>query len=148
MPSNPFRGFMDSMHESNRSMEQWMRGYPDPSQIHQRHSSQADAWTPEIEVISDESNLIILIDLPGVRGEDIEIALSDGTLTIYGERHGHKSEGERHLRERRIGVFRRTLTLPSGISENSISTSLEDGVLEVTVEDYASTSEPRRIQVN
>jgi hypothetical protein len=59
-----------------------------------------------------------LVDLPGVRAEDIAIALSDGTLTVYGEKTGHKSEGERHMRERRIGVFRRSLTLPSVVSEN------------------------------
>lgn len=148
MPNNPFRGFMDSVHESNRARQQWLMGSPDPSQVQQPYSVQADAWTPELEVILEDSNLLILVDLPGVTAEDIEIALSDGTLTIYGERRGHRSGGERHLHERRTGIFRRSLTLPSKVSENGISSNLEDGVLEITVEDYASVSEPRRIQVN
>lgn len=147
MPSNSFRGFMDSLHESNRAMEQWMRGYPDPSQIQRSHSSQSDAWAPEIEVISERSNLIIVVELPGVKPEEIEVALSDDLLTIYGEKREHSSEGERYMRERRAGIFRRSLTLPSEVSENSISTNLEDGVLEITIEDYAGLSEPRRVEV-
>lgn len=148
MPSNPFRGFMDSVHESNRSMQQWMRGYPDPSQAQRPYSSQENPWTPDIEVLFEESNLLILVDLPGVKAEDIEIALSDGLLTVYGEKRGHQSEGERHMRERYTGVFRRSLTLPSKVSENGIDTNLEDGVLQITIEDYASVSEPRHIQIN
>lgn len=147
MATNPFRGFMDTMNESTRGMEQWIRGGPDPSQIHQRHASQATAWTPEVEVIAEESNLLILLDLPGVGPEDLEIALSDGLLTISGNKSERRTGGEHYMRERRVGTFRRSLTLPSVVSESSINTSLEDGVLEITVEDYAGASEPRRIQV-
>lgn len=147
MTINPFRGFMDSMSESTRGMEQWMRGGPDPSQIQQRHTSQASAWVPEAEVIAEGDNLLILLDLPGVRPEDVEIALSDGLLTISGRKGERQTGGEHYMRERRVGTFRRSLTLPAEVSESSIDTNLEDGVLEITVQDYAEASEPRRIQV-
>lgn len=147
MATNPFRGFMDSINESNRAREQWMRGAPNPGEIHQRHTSQASAWTPEVEVIAEESNLLILVDLPGVKPEDVEVALSDGLLTISGNKGERQTGSEHYMRERRVGTFRRSLTLPSEVSESSINTSLEDGVLEITIEDYAGASEPRRIQV-
>lgn len=147
MATNPFRGFMDTMSESTRGMEQWMRGGPDPSQIHQRHTSQATAWMPEIEVIAEGDTLLILLDLPGVRPEDVEIALSDGLLTISGQKGERQTGGEHYMRERRVGTFRRTLTLPSEVSESTVDTNLEDGVLEITVRDYPGASEPRHIQV-
>ena len=147
MATNPFRGFMDAMSESTRGMEQWMRGGPDPSQIHQRHPSQASAWVPEVEVIAEGNNLLILLDLPGVGPEDIEIDLSDGLLTISGQKGERQTGGEHYLRERRVGTFRRSLTLPAAVSESAIDTNLENGVLEITVRDYAGASEPRRIQV-
>ncbi|MDN5697522.1 MAG: Hsp20/alpha crystallin family protein [Rubrobacter sp.] len=120
---------------------------PDPSQIHQRHTSRATAWTPEVEVIAEEDNLLILMDLPGVRPEDVEIALSGGLLTISGQKGERQTGGEHYVRERRVGTFRGSLTLPSEGSESTVDTNLEDGVLEITVENYAGASEPRRLQV-
>lgn len=145
--NNPFRGFIDTMSETNRMRQEWMREGPSPGEIQQRGSSQKDAWTPLVEVIAEESNLVILVDLPGVRPEDIELAFSGGLLTISGQRTERQRNGERYSHERPLGVFRRGLTFPSGVSEGNIKTHLEDGVLEITVEDYARLSEPRRIQV-
>lgn len=144
--ANPFRGFMDTMSEANRMRGDWMRG-PNPGELHKPGSSQEDAWTPEVDVLAEEGNLVVLIDLPGVRPEDVELALSDGLLTISGQRAGRETGGEHYARERRSGAFRRSLTFPTGVSESKIDTNLEDGVLEITVENYAGVSEPRRIEV-
>lgn len=145
--NNPFRGFMDTVSETTRMRENWLQGRPSPGEIQQRGSSQQDAWTPLVEVIAEESNLVILVDLPGVRPDDIELAFSGGLLTISGQRRERQTSGERYSQERPLGIFRRSLTFPTGVSEGNITTNLEDGVLEITVEDYAQLSEPRRVEV-
>ncbi|MBA2442410.1 MAG: Hsp20/alpha crystallin family protein [Rubrobacter sp.] len=146
MATNPFRGFMDTMSETNRMRQSWMR-YPAPGDVHLQGQSQESAWTPEVDVLAEEDNLVVLVDLPGVRPEDVELALSDGLLTISGQRAGRQTGGEHYTPERRSGTFRRSLTFPTGVSESNIDTSLVDGVLEITVEDYAGLSEPRRVEV-
>ena len=52
-----------------------------------------------------------------------------------------------YVHERFYGVFRRSMTLPAGIDEDDISAEFDNGLVEITVEGAASSSEPRRIEV-
>jgi HSP20 family protein len=144
--SNPFRGFFDSVSENNRAMENWMTTAPHPGEV-QRERGYADAWTPEVDVLSEGSDLVMLVEVPGVAEDDVEISLSGGTLTISGEKHGRGTDGEYYARERRFGYFRRSMTLPQSVRADRIDTSLENGVLEVTIRDYATLSEPERVEL-
>jgi HSP20 family protein len=105
-------------------------------------------WSPAIDVVTKNEDLVIRAELPGVRQEDVDIRLQDNVLTISGERKADR-EQERagyHVRECRHGSFSRSLTLPQGTDENKIRARYEDGVLEVTVEGAgAIQEEPRRI---
>jgi HSP20 family protein len=79
----------------------------------------------------------------------VDITLSRGVLTIQGRR---EAEQERRgagyvVRERRHGSFRRSMQLPEGIDEKSISARFENGVLEVRVAGASAVQEPRRIQI-
>jgi HSP20 family protein len=93
-------------------------------------------WAPAMDVLTKDGNLVIRAELPGVKQEDVDITLQNGLLTISGE-HKVDQEEERggyHVRERRYGSFRRSMTLPEGIDDSKIHAKFEDGVLEVTVE--------------
>jgi HSP20 family protein len=84
-----------------------------------------------------------------VRPDDVDITLHNGVLTISGER---KAEEQRegsgyYVRERRYGSFRRSMTLPQGVDESSISARFDGGVLEVRVSGAAAVQEPKRIQI-
>ena len=78
------------------------------------------------------------------------MTLSNGTLTISGNRELDEDLGtdDFFVRERSWGNFRRIMTLPEGIDESSVSASLEDGLLEVTVTDGARNAEPRSVRVD
>ena len=70
-------------------------------------------------------------------------------MTISGE-HKVDEEEERggyHVRERRYGTFRRSMTLPEGVDDSKIHARFEDGVLEVTVEGAAVEQAPKRIEI-
>ncbi|HET7478823.1 MAG TPA: Hsp20/alpha crystallin family protein [Rubrobacteraceae bacterium] len=108
-------------------------------------------WAPAVDVTTEDGDMVIRAELPGVKREDVDVTLSGGVLTISGER---KEEQERKdagylVRERRYGSFRRAMTLPEGTNESKVSASFEDGVLEVKVRDGASVVEerPRRIEI-
>jgi len=91
---------------------------------------------------------VIDAKLPGLRPEDIEISVEDGRLTIRGERSASSEiSGESsHRVERRYGGFFRSIALPSGIKDDAIEASYDDGVLTITVP-KAEQAKPRRIEV-
>jgi len=143
--SNPFRGFFDSISENNRTTQNWMTG-PHPGEV-QQERGHADAWTPEMDVVSEGSDLVMLVELPGVSEDGIDLSLSGGILTISGRKGGRETDGEYYSRERRFGSFRRSVTLPQGIRANEIDTSFEGGVLEIVIRNYASLSRPEQVQI-
>ena len=94
-----------------------------------------DHWTPKVDVVEREGKLVVKADLPGVKQEDIEIALDDQTLTITARRVEEREwEDERyHHIEREVGELYRALRLPAGIDANTIEATYEAGVLELTI---------------
>ena len=71
-------------------------------------------WTPALDLYQNNDNVVAVVELPGMRKDDIEISLHDGTLTIGGERKKAQPDGngESATRtERFTGKFRRSVTL-------------------------------------
>jgi HSP20 family protein len=102
-----------------------------------------------MDVLTRDGNLVIRAELPGVKPEYVDITLQNGVLTISGE-HKVAQEEERggyHVKERRYGSFRRSMTLPEGTDESKVHARFEDGVLEVTVEGAAVEQAPKRIEI-
>ena len=151
MALRPFggRGFYDPYHEMNRLLDEMMGGTAAPARRLGRQQGVATEWAPAIDALTKDSDLVIRVELPGVKQEDVDISLHDNVLAISGQRRDEQEEerGGYHIRERRYGSFRRSLALPEGIDESKISARYEDGVLEVTVEGAAVAREPKRIQI-
>ena len=151
MALRPFggRGFYDPYHEINRLLDEMTGGTAGLTRRSGRQQGAATEWAPAVDALTKDSDLVIRAELPGVKHEDIDIALHDNVLTISGERRVEEEEerGGYHIRERRYGSFSRSLALPEGIDESKISARYEDGVLEVTVQGAAVAREPKRIQI-
>src|SRR5438067_1193912 len=91
-------------------------------------------WTPAIDLYQSNDNLIAIVELPGMRKEDIEISLHEGMLTIAGERKHEPGEGENAERsERYVGKFRRSISLPTRVDASKVSATYKDGILTVTL---------------
>lgn len=99
------------------------------------NSTTVQGIRPDFEVKEGKEGLEILAELPGVSEKDIDISLSDGVLTISGEKKSEDSkEGETyHITERNYGSFTRSLRLPYEPEEKKITASFTDGVLKLTV---------------
>lgn len=105
-------------------------------------------WSPALDLYQSNDNVVAIIELPGMRKEDIEISLHDGTLTISGERRRETSDGENTERtERYIGKFRRSITLPARVDANKVSATYQDGILTVTLP-KAEEAKPKQIPVS
>jgi HSP20 family protein len=115
-----------------------------------RPRTHATAWAPSTDVLAKGGDLVIRVSLSGVYPEDVEIALSSDVLTVSGQRRSEleDEEGTFYVRERYYGVFRRSWTLPAGISEDDVSADFANGLLEITVRGgAAAVPEPKRIEI-
>jgi HSP20 family protein len=151
MALRPFggRGFYDPHSEINRLLDEMMGGAAGPARRSGPQQGAATEWAPAIDAVTQDGDLVIRAELPGVKQEDVDISLHDNVLTISGERRAEQEEerGGYHIRERRYGSFRRSVALPEGIDESKISAHYEDGVLEVRVQHAAVAREPKRIPI-
>ncbi|MDH3627947.1 MAG: Hsp20/alpha crystallin family protein [Acidobacteriota bacterium] len=106
-------------------------------------------WTPAVDAIESNGNLILSIDLPGVNKDEVEIDVENGELSIRGKRTLTQPEGEVQLRrrERTSGVFERTFVLPETVDTDEATASYKDGVLTITLP-LAESSRPRRVEIH
>jgi HSP20 family protein len=105
-------------------------------------------WAIPLNVSETEDAYELEASLPGVKPEDVEITLTNNTLTISGETKAEEEKEDRtfHMRERRYGSFVRSLTLPSAINPDAVEAHFENGVLKLRVP-KAEEAKPKRIQI-
>jgi HSP20 family protein len=92
-------------------------------------------WVPGVDVFEKDNRLVTKIDLPGMKKEDVKVEVSDGYLTISGERKSEaEEEKEQFYRcEREYGSFYRAVPLPENVKLDDVKATFADGVLEVSV---------------
>ena len=108
------------------------------------------AWMPKIDVKSKGDDIIVRAELPGIDPEAVDIEVTDGVLTIKGERTAEEErEGEGWLiRESSFGTFERSMVLPEGVDPGSISAEYTDGILEVHVPKALEAAKPKTTKVS
>ncbi len=112
-----------------------------------RQSQLFSGWSPALDLYQNTDDVIALVELPGMRKEDIEISLHNGTLTISGERKSETSDGAAERTERYVGKFRRSINLPTRVDASKVSATYRDGILTVTLP-KAEEAKPKQIQVD
>nr|PZN89536.1 MAG: hypothetical protein DIU52_12940 [bacterium] len=95
--------------------------------------SELMTWTPPVEMAETDDELLLSVELPGMKRQDIQVTIDDGVLTIRGEKKEEHEEKEKryHLWERRYGAFERSFTLPRSVDPQGIKARFEDGVLKI-----------------
>lgn len=111
-------------------------------------SSSELAFNPALDLVERDGKLLVRVDLPGMKREDISVEVHRGVLTLSGIRsHEEAREGDRSWHyERTFGAFRRSVRLPKGADESTITANYADGVLEVAL-DLPKEQSPQRIPV-
>jgi HSP20 family protein len=118
------------------------------SGLFEGNGGQAQSWVPMCDAWETDRELVYAFDLPGIAQDKISIELEDGTLTVTAERERSEevSRESFHRVERRFGTFTRTVGLPQGVSEDAVTASFHDGVLEIHVP-KPEEKKPKRIQI-
>lgn len=103
-------------------------------------------YTPLVDIVETGDAFIFQADLPGVRGEDLDIQFDNGTLTIDAKVRPRRQGGSYLWREYGVGHFHRSFSLSSPIDVDRIKAELANGELTLTVPKHES-ARPRKIEV-
>lgn len=103
---------------------------------------------PKVDVIDRDTELVLKAELPGVDKKDLEVTMSDDSVTIKGSSsHEEKEEkGDYHRSEITRGSFSRTVPLPCQVDTSKTQASFKDGMLELTMP-KASQAKRKRVDV-
>jgi len=114
-----------------------------------RSSQLLSGWTPALDLFEDKDNLYVRLELPGMKKEDIDLSLHEGSLSISGERKGEEQlkGAEVYRAERFFGRFQRTVSLPTVVAAEKVKAHYQDGILTVTLP-KAEEAKPKHIDVN
>jgi len=92
-----------------------------------------EEFNPSVDIFEEKNDLVVRAELPGIKKEDIDVTLTDDTITIAGEKKKEKEvEKKNHYRwECSYGSFVRTFTLPTEVQTDKAKTQFKEGVLEI-----------------
>ena len=104
---------------------------------------------PTCDIVEDKNQYRVVVDLPGLKKEEVNIEVHEDRLTISGERkfETKNDEDTRHWIGRAYGRFERSFTLPSFAHTEKTEAKFEDGVLTVTIP-KVEASKPKQIRVS
>jgi HSP20 family protein len=107
----------------------------------------ATAWMLPLDVIETEDEFIVKASIPGINPDELDISLTDNVLTIKGEIKVEEAEDVRyHLRERRFGMFQRSISLPVPVDSDKVEAMYENGVLTLHIP-KAEEVKPKHISI-
>ncbi len=107
------------------------------------------AWIPPVDIFeTDNHDLVVRAELPGISREDIEVSVENSTLVLKGEKKFNAEVKEDQYRriERTYGTFHRSFTLPNTVDTSKVSADFRNGVLTVKLP-FREEAKPRTINV-
>jgi len=101
---------------------------------------------PAVDVVEKDKAYQITAELPGIDEKHVELTVSDGMLSIKGEKTEEKEEKQQgyYLSERQYGSFQRSFALPEDVEADKIDASFKNGVLTVTLPKKAEAVKPEK----
>jgi HSP20 family protein len=108
----------------------------------------AASFVPAVDVYEDATKVVLKLEVPGIKEEDIDIRVENQTLTVRGERKFEKEEKEEnfHRIERRFGSFFRSFSLPTSVDTENVEATYDAGVLKLELKKKAS-AQPKQIKI-
>ncbi|RLB12250.1 MAG: Hsp20/alpha crystallin family protein [Deltaproteobacteria bacterium] len=90
-----------------------------------------EAWVPAFDVIEKEKEYVVTAEVPGIDPKDIDITISNGILTIKGEkkREQESKDENYYYMERQYGTFQRSFRLPDEVKTDEVDAKYKNGVL-------------------
>lgn len=113
-----------------------------------RRLRELEGISPAVDMYDKKNEIVVKAEVPGVEKENINISLTDNTLTIKGEikKEEEIKEEDYHYSERSYGSFVRVLTLPAKVQADKVKASFSNGILEIHLP-KAEGAKPKEIKV-
>jgi HSP20 family protein len=133
--------------ELNRLFEEyWQPGHPGPAASAPTDLATA-VWTPPIDLSETPTELVLVVDLPGVDPASIDLSLTGNVLSLRGEKVAAEvANGNVRARERTVGSFHRQITLTEAVDFDRVQAEAKNGVLTVRLPKQ-ETARPRTIPI-
>lgn len=109
----------------------------------------SSAWMPAVDIYeTPEKDVVVKVEVPEMKREDIKVTFENNVLTIEGERKADTQvrQEQYHRVERRYGAFRRSFTMPASVDGSRVQAGYQDGVLKVTLPQRPE-AKPRQIAI-
>lgn len=130
----PLNAFQEQM---NQFLEQALPAFTDGT---------GTQWAPRTAIHENDNQLILELDVPGIKKEDLEIRVEKDQLLVHGERKPSANLEDYRRVEPRYGAFSRAFALPDFVNQEAITADLKDGVLRLNLPKRDETK-PRQISV-
>jgi HSP20 family protein len=142
----PFRSGLNDVAVLQNRLNSIFQEFARPEEASE--SLAAGNFVPAVDVYEDAEKLVLKLEVPGIRREDLDIRVEGRVLTVKGERKFESEEKEEnfHRIERRYGSFVRSFTLPSTVNTEKVDATSADGVVSISFAKKAE-AQPKQIQV-
>lgn len=103
--------------------------------------------SPSVDIYEEGGDVVVKADLPGIARDDLNVAITENTLTITGEKKQEEKieKKDYHRMERSCGSFSRSFRLPDNVNPDKAKASFKEGVLEVR---FPKTKESKQRKIN
>jgi len=125
-PWNPWERFDEIQRRINRMLDEFFR------QLSAYRERRSISFVPAVDLWETDSDLVMVVELPGVLEEDVDVSVSPDRLVIRGVRTD-VPRGRPRIREWRWGEFEREVVLPAEVDPGTMRASFSEGTLEIHV---------------
>jgi HSP20 family protein len=143
----PFRSTLSDVAVLQNRLNSIFSDFARPSSEMQEALSGGN-FVPAVDIYEDDQKLLLKLEIPGVKQDDLDVKLENQTLTIRGERKFESEENldNYHRIERRYGSFARSFTLPVTVDTASVGATYENGVLAIHLA-KKEAAKPKQIKI-
>ena len=114
----------------------------------QESTTPTRAFVPSADIYESENALTVVLEMPGVSRENVDVNIEDGVLTVEGKIDFSKYEGLQPVySEYNVGPYRRIFRISSQIDQSGITAEMRDGIISLELP-KAEAAKPRRVQVS
>lgn len=103
--------------------------------------SDRPTWAPAVELKDAGANLVLRVQLPGVEAKDLDVQVTQETVTLLGE-HRYEQQAQEngyYKSEFRYGKFHRVIDLPAAVQNENVQANYKDGILQLTLPKVVET---------
>jgi HSP20 family protein len=134
---SPFNEMEKRFEEMERRFEDFFRRPFSllPSWMPRLRMPEIEEVSPSMDIFTEGDNVVVKAELPGMKKEDIDVSLTEDTITISGEKKKEEKieKKDYYSLERSYGSFKRSFSLPAEVQTEKASAKFKDGVLEIRI---------------